>query len=121
MGVTVRQKNKAPGAPWWVFIHHKGKRKSIKVGDKKAAKRLAAKIEFKLKAGEAGLLERQSPTFGELAAEWVETVAPATCKETTAEWYAGILRNHVLPRVCPPPCGQHHSEAGQDFLDGQVE
>lgn len=32
MGVTVRQKVKGKGKPWWVFIAHNGKRKSVKVG-----------------------------------------------------------------------------------------
>ncbi len=34
MGVTIRQKERGKGKPWWVFIAHNGKRKSIKVGDK---------------------------------------------------------------------------------------
>jgi hypothetical protein len=52
MGVTVRQKVKGRGQPWWVFIAHNGKRKSIKVGDRAAAEALAGKIQEKLKAGE---------------------------------------------------------------------
>lgn len=41
MGVTVRQKLKGKGKPWWVFIAHNGKRKSIKEGDRTAAEALA--------------------------------------------------------------------------------
>ena len=37
MGVTVRQKEKGKGKPWWVFINHDGKRHAKKVGDKAAA------------------------------------------------------------------------------------
>jgi hypothetical protein len=37
MGVTVRQKVRGKGKPWWVFIAHNGKRKSIRVGDQAAA------------------------------------------------------------------------------------
>lgn len=37
MGVTIREKGKGKGKPWWVFIGHNGKRKSIKVGDRTAA------------------------------------------------------------------------------------
>jgi hypothetical protein len=37
MGVTVRQKTKGKGKPWWVFISHDGKRASRRVGDKQAA------------------------------------------------------------------------------------
>ena len=95
MGVRIRQKNKGKGQPWWVFIHHKGKRKSIKVGDQKAAKRLAAKIEFKLKVGELGIDQKPVPTFGELAQEWITTVVPATCKESTQHDYEIILKKHL--------------------------
>ncbi|HYA39918.1 MAG TPA: hypothetical protein VEF34_01340 [Syntrophobacteraceae bacterium] len=37
MGVTVRQKVKGKGNPWWVFIAHNGKRSSRQIGDKTAA------------------------------------------------------------------------------------
>ena len=37
MGVTVRQKVKGKGNPWWVFVSYNGKRTSRKVGDKTAA------------------------------------------------------------------------------------
>ncbi|MGQ9688912.1 MAG: hypothetical protein ACUVXF_09030 [Desulfobaccales bacterium] len=68
MGVTVRQKVKGKGKPWWVFIAHNGKRKSIKVGDKAAAESLASKIREKLKAGDLGItLPRKVPTFGDYA------------------------------------------------------
>ena len=49
MGVTVRQKVKGRGQPWWVFIAHNGNRKSIKVGD-----RTAAGATFATLAGLAG-------------------------------------------------------------------
>jgi hypothetical protein len=51
MGVTVRQKIKGKRNPWWVFIAHNGKRKSIRVGDNAPAEALASKIREKLKAG----------------------------------------------------------------------
>ena len=49
MGVTVRQKVKGRGQPWWLFIAHNGNRKSIKVGD-----RVAAEATFATLAGLAG-------------------------------------------------------------------
>jgi hypothetical protein len=49
MGVTVRQKDKDKGKPWWAFIAHNGKWKSIKVGD-----RTAAWVTFATLAGLAG-------------------------------------------------------------------
>ena len=55
MGVNVRQKTKGKGKPWWVFIYHNGKRKSIKVGSKDAAKDVARAIEEKLSKGKLNL------------------------------------------------------------------
>ena len=51
MGVRVRQKIKGKGNPWWVFISHNGKRASRKVGDKKAAEKVASTIRAKLQLG----------------------------------------------------------------------
>jgi hypothetical protein len=42
MGVTIRQKEKGKGKPWWVFLAHNGKRKSIMVGDQNAAEALSS-------------------------------------------------------------------------------
>ena len=52
MGVTLRQKAKGKGKPWWVFISHNGKRTSRQVRSKTAAEEVAGKIEAKLKLGE---------------------------------------------------------------------
>ncbi len=99
MGVTVRQKVKGKGKPWWVFINHNGQRTSRKIGDKKAAQTVASKIEAKLALGEFGFddNEEKDPTFGEYAVSWIKTTVPATCKESTVRGYQDILRIHVLP------------------------
>jgi hypothetical protein len=52
MGVRVRQKRKGSGNPWWVFICHKGRRRSLLVGDKRAAEAVASQIRQSIKAGE---------------------------------------------------------------------
>ncbi len=44
MGVTVRQKIRGKGNPWWVFMAHEGKRKSIKVGEGVAAERKLSQL-----------------------------------------------------------------------------
>jgi len=51
MGVKVRQKIKGKGQPYWIFINHNGKRKSIKVGDRRAAEATAGRIREKLSKG----------------------------------------------------------------------
>lgn len=98
MGVTIRQKTKGKGKPWWVFISHNGKRTSRKVGDKAAAQAVASKIRAKLQLGEFGFEEEKpAPTFKEYADSWIKTTVPATCKESTVEDYQDLLRIHVLP------------------------
>ena len=98
MGVTVRQKTKGKGKPWWVFISHNGKRMSRKIGDKKAAEAVASKIRVRLQAGEFGFdKEKPVPTFKEYADSWIQTTVPATCKASTVKDYQDLLRIHVLP------------------------
>ncbi len=98
MGVTVRQKKKGKGQPWWVFISHNGKRTSRKVGDKTAAEKVASEIRTRLKLGTFGLEEKKPvPTFKKYADAWIKTNVPATCKASTLSDYQDILRIHVLP------------------------
>jgi len=100
MGVTVRQKVKGKGKPWWVFISHNGERTSRKVGAKDSAQEVAKKIAARLQLGEFNFEEEKKetvPTFKEYADSWIKTTVPATCKESTLNDYKDILRIHVLP------------------------
>jgi len=100
MGVVVRQKEKGKGKPWWVFIAHNGKRTSRKVGDKRAAEKVASEIRAKLKLGQFNLEEKRErpiPLFKHCAHAWIEITVPATCKESTVSDYQAILDNHVNP------------------------
>ena len=96
MGVTVRQKVKGRGQPWWVFIAHNGKRKSIKVGARDAADNLKARIEEKLKAGELRIADEKTvPTFGEYARKWLDGHVETSLKFTTQKSYDYIMRIHL--------------------------
>ena len=53
MAVIVREKKKGSGE-WWVFINHKGKRRSKKVGDKRAANAVKREVEQRLAKGDMG-------------------------------------------------------------------
>ncbi len=99
MGVTIRQKQKGKGKPWWIFVSHLGKRTSRQIGDKKAAETVASKLRAKLQLGDFSIFEEQKPdpTFGEYAKSWIEITVPATCKESTLSDYNDILDNHILP------------------------
>ncbi|MBW2309817.1 MAG: site-specific integrase [Deltaproteobacteria bacterium] len=98
MGVKVRQKTKGRGKPWWVFIAHKGRRASKKVGDKDAAEEVASTIRAQIQLGVYSFEEEKpTPTFKEYADSWIKTTVPATCKPSTAKDYGDLLRIHILP------------------------
>jgi len=96
MGVTVRQKVRGKGNPWWVFIAHNGKRKSKMVGDKTAAEILASRIREKLKAGELQIApEKKMPTFGEYGQKWLDGYGETHLKYSTRNSYISVFKNHV--------------------------
>ncbi|HEX7409963.1 MAG TPA: tyrosine-type recombinase/integrase [Candidatus Binatia bacterium] len=70
MGVKVRQKVK--DGPWWVFVAHRGKRKSKLVGEHKAANQLAKELRQALAAGDFGLLQEPAPAAGPTFTEYAE-------------------------------------------------
>ena len=98
MGVTVRQKVKGKGQPWWVFVAHDGKRKSMKVGDKTAACQVASAFRQKLKVGELQLNVKKThePIFEEYSEKWLAYIK-TTRKTSTHERYLQVLDSHVLP------------------------
>ena len=98
MGVSVRQKEKGRGKPWWVFVSHQGKRKSMQIGDKRSAEKTASRIREEL-AGGAFNLEQQKiiPAFGVYSKKWIEGYVKISLRESTLDEYDGILRNYVLP------------------------
>lgn len=97
MGVRVREKVKGSGV-WWVFIRHKGKRRSKCVGDKRAAERLASRIRQRIGAAEFQLLPKRVPTFAAFADEWLERpLATRSVSPNTAEAYTRFVRHHLIP------------------------
>ena len=99
MGVIVRQKVKGRGQPWWVFVADNGNRQSMKVGDRKAADKVASALREKLKKGQFSLdkpKKKQVPTFDEYSDLWVEYIGTVR-RESTHERYQELLKNHVLP------------------------
>lgn len=98
MGVTVRQKTKGKGKPWWVFIAHNGKRASKKIGDRKAAETVASEIRAKLQLGEFGFeKEKPIPTFKEYAETFLNGFSKINHKFSTHDSYRSALENHIYP------------------------
>jgi len=100
MGVKVREKIKDSGI-YWVFIAHQGRRTSRKVGDRKAAREAARKIEARLTLGKAAFGEKaQLPApkleryFKRFEANYKSTLKPSSWAS-----YEGSLRIHILPEL----------------------
>ena len=101
MGVTVRQKNKGRGQPWWVFIHLNGTIRSKKLGDKRAAEAVASAVRRKLKAGQLNLetvaKKNTIPTFAEYSKCYMERYAKIALKRNTWKGYEAIFKQHLNP------------------------
>ena len=99
MGVTVRQKVKGRGKPWWVFVSYNGKRTSMQVGDKRAAEKTASLYREKLRTGTLELgraKEKTVPTFKQYADVWLDYIATLR-RASTRDRYGELLNNHILP------------------------
>jgi integrase len=100
MGVTVRQKEKGKGNPWWVFISHNGNRSSRRVGDKAAAETVASKIRAKLQLGEFDLEEKRKrsiPLFKDFAEGFMQTYSAMKHKPSTHDSYRKALDQYLIP------------------------
>ena len=96
MGVKVREKYSGSNE-WWVFINHKGKTKSRKIGPRGLAEQVAEKIRAKLVLGQYTVDEpkTKSITFKEYSDLWLEDYVKCL-SPSTYNRYRGILRNHIL-------------------------
>ena len=97
MGVTVRQKEKGKGNPWFVFIHKNGKIVSKQIGEKRLAETFAAQLRKKLLAGELNLDQQKTPRFDQYAKHYIESHAQNVTKEYTWKGYQRILDKDILP------------------------
>jgi integrase len=121
MGVVVRQKTKGKGQPWWVFIAHNGKRTSKKIGDKRAAEKVASEIRAKLQLGEFGFERHQTlHPFKHYSDLWINNTVPATCKMSTTSDYQAILDKHVLPVFGDLKVNEATEGKIKDFLFAKV-
>lgn len=125
MGVTVRQKIRGKGNPWWVFVAHKGERTSRMVGSKSAAEKVASKIEARLTLGqfdfeEGKKSEFSEPTFKKYADSWITKSAPAACKESTVSSYDDLLRLHILPVFGDLKLSEINRGKLKDFFNGKI-
>jgi hypothetical protein len=97
VGITVRQKGKDKA--WWVFVNHRGRRTSKRIGDRRAALEVKQQLEAKLALGEFPIREEResTETVRERVERWLQY--SATCRERTRENYALMLRVHAYPVI----------------------
>jgi integrase len=103
MGVKVREWKKGQ---WWILIDHKGKRKSVKVGSKEAAKAAARKIEEALTTGKLNLDPPKPPKsllFTEYAEKWFAGHVSINLKPSTQHWARLMLDKVLLPEFGAMP------------------
>jgi integrase len=102
MGVSVRQKIKGKGRPWWVFITHSGKRTSKRIGSFRAAKAFASAVEERLAKGEFSIEETNPaptvPTFCEYSKKWLAFIESMR-RPSTHERYTQVLRDYINPVI----------------------
>ena len=95
MGVRVREKVKGSGE-WWVFINHKGKRRSKKIGDKKTATQVAREVRERLAKGDMGMLKDKCPTVAEYGEKWLQSPFH-NWRSSTRDLYSGAFKEHIEP------------------------
>jgi integrase len=97
MAVIVREKKKGSGE-WWVFINHNKKRKSKKIGSKKAANSVAKEIEERLASGDLGILKEEAPTIRKYGEKWLDS-AHHDWADGTRDNYGSAFKRHIEPTL----------------------
>jgi integrase len=96
MAVIIREKVKGSGE-WWIFINHKGKRRSKKIGSKSAANAVKREVESRLARGDMGMLREKRPTVEKYGKQWLKSLlrqwSDGTTLKTTNLYSNGTLRN----------------------------
>jgi integrase len=97
MAVLVREKKKGSDE-WWVFINHKGKRRSKKIGSKRAANAVKREVEERLSKGELGFLAEKKPTLAVFGNKYVNDPDQKWAPNTRNN-YVGMFKNHIRPHA----------------------
>ena len=127
MGAIVKEKVKGSGE-WWVFINHKGMRKSKKCGPgargKNLAEHLAKLVESNLMLGRPLMGKEEkppTPTLAQYYERFKKTYMEATMKETTFDSYDSNFRVHILPVLGSYRLDQIDNMKMEDFVTGLLK
>ena len=115
MAVLVREKKKGSGE-WWVFINHKGKRRSKKIGSKKAANAVKREVEIRLAKGDLGLLKEKKPSLASFGKKYVNEPDRPWAANTRTN-YKRLFNNHIKPHaIGKMPLDQMAMHHVKDFI-----
>jgi len=92
MGVRVKFHKGA----WWIFIHHDGRRRAKRIGDRDAARRIAQQVRERLAREDLFLPRIDGESLEQYANAWLDA-ASGNLKASTVRFYRDNLRRHVLP------------------------
>lgn len=79
-------------------LNHKGKRRSKKVGSKKAANAVKREVEARLAKGDMGMIKERCPTVGNYGKKWLDS-SLQSWKDSTRDNYVGAFKHHIKPRL----------------------
>ena len=100
MGVRIREKIKGSGV-YWVFVAHKGKRVSRKIGSERAANEAAVQIQAQLALGKSAFGQKAklpAPRLRDYVKKFEEVYKP-TVRPNTWRIYSYGLRINILPEL----------------------
>lgn len=96
MGVKVKEKFKGSGI-WWVYINHRRRRIAKRVGEKKAAMKVAENIQARIKLGQPIEERPDLPTIAEYWKRFKNTYVQTAVAESTASSYETNFTVHIVP------------------------
>ena len=114
MGVKVREKVERSGE-WWIFINHKGRRRSKKIGDKRTANTVARKVRERLAAGDLGMLRDRCPTIAKYGKKWLDSPLREQAESTLVK-YREAFRLHIAPHFGSKRLDEIKKRHVKDFI-----
>jgi integrase len=117
MGVRVREKKKGSGE-WWIFINHKGKRASQKVGDKRIANKMKKQLDREIAQGNWFTEESSSlPTLAVQGQAFLDSPLRKWSERTHHESQI-VFENHVKPALGNMPIDAIRPRDVKELLAG---
>lgn len=79
-------------------LNHKGKRRSKKVGSKKAANAVKREVEARLAKGDMGMIKEKCPNVAAYGKKWLDS-SLQSWKDSTSGNHVGAFKHHIKPRL----------------------